>query len=99
MFAGAEPLTYTQHRRWMSRISKQMNLQGITGYTFRHTIITDVDEVTHDANIAAAVAGHSKTSITIQGCWPVCAFIPVSAIDHLEHIGIATHTAAVIEYV
>lgn len=61
-----EPLTYTHHRRWMSRISKQMNLKGITGYTFRHTIITDVYEVTLDANIAAAVAGHSKTSIPMN---------------------------------
>ena len=50
----------------MRHISKQMNMQGITGYTFRHTIITDVYEETHDANIAAAVAGHSKTTITMN---------------------------------
>ncbi len=50
----------------MRRISKQMDMQGITGYTFRHTIITDVYEETHDANIAAAVAGHSKTTITMN---------------------------------
>ena len=35
-------------------------------HTFRHTIITDVYEETHDANIAAAVAGHSKTTITMN---------------------------------
>ena len=33
---------------------------------FRHTIITDIYEATHDANIASAVAGHSKTSITMN---------------------------------
>lgn len=43
-----------------------MGIQGITGYTFRRTIITDIYEETHDANIAAAVAGHSKTTITVN---------------------------------
>ena len=41
-------------------------MKGVTGYTFRHTIITDIYEATHDANIASAVAGHSKTSITMN---------------------------------
>ena len=58
VFGGREPLSYTQHR--------QMNIKGITGYTFRHTVITDIYETTHDANIASAVAGHSKTSITMN---------------------------------
>ena len=66
VFGGAQPLSYTQHRTLMRHISKQMDMQGITGYTFRHTIITDVYEETHDANIAAAVAGHSKTTITMN---------------------------------
>jgi len=66
LFGGAQPLSYTQHRQLMRRISKQMDIKGITGYTFRHTIITDVYEETHDANIAAAVAGHSKTTITMN---------------------------------
>ena len=66
LFGGAQPLSYTQHRTLMRHISKQMGMQGITGYTFRHTIITDVYEETHDANIAAAVAGHSKTTITMN---------------------------------
>ena len=43
-----------------------MGLKGITGYTFRHTIITDIYELTHDANIASAVAGHSKTTTTLN---------------------------------
>ena len=66
LFGGVQPLSYTQHHQLMRRISKQMNIKGITGYTFRHTIITDVYEETHDANIAAAVAGHSKTTITMN---------------------------------
>lgn len=66
LFGGTEPLTYTQHRQMMKRISNQMDIKGITGYTFRHTIITDIYEATHDANIASAVAGHSKTSITMN---------------------------------
>ena len=66
VFGGAEPLTYTQHRQMMRRISNQMEITGITGYTFRHTVITDIYEATHDANIASAVAGHSKTSITMN---------------------------------
>lgn len=66
LFGGAEPLSYTQHRQMMARITKQMGLSGISGYTFRHTIITDVYEETHDANIAAAVAGHSKTTKTMN---------------------------------
>ena len=37
-----------------------------TGYTFRRTIITDIYEETHDANIASAVAGHGKTTITMN---------------------------------
>ncbi len=66
LFGGTEPLSYTQHRQMMRRISKQMDMKGITGYTFRHTVITDIYEATHDANIASAVAGHSKTSITMN---------------------------------
>ena len=66
VFGGREPLSYTQHRQMMNRISNQMNIKGITGYTFRHTVITDIYETTHDANIASAVAGHSKTSITMN---------------------------------
>ena len=58
VFGGREPLSYTQHRQMMHRISNQMNIKGITGYTFRHTVITDIYETTHDANIASAVAGH-----------------------------------------
>lgn len=50
----------------MKRISNQMDIKGITGYTFHHTIITDIYEATHNANIASAVAGHSKTSITMN---------------------------------
>ena len=50
----------------MRYISKQRDMQGITDYTFRRTIITDVCEETHDANIAAVVAGHSKTAITMN---------------------------------
>lgn len=66
VFGGEKPLSYTQHRKLMRRISKQMEMRGITGYTFRHTIITDIYETTHDANIAAAVAGHSKTTTTMN---------------------------------
>ena len=66
LFGGAKPLTYTQHRQMMRRICDQMEMKGVTGYTFRHTIITDIYEATHDANIASAVAGHSKTSITMN---------------------------------
>ena len=65
LFGGATPLSYTQHRQMMRRIGKQMEMTA-TGYTFRHTIITDIYEATHDANIASAVAGHSKTSITMN---------------------------------
>lgn len=66
VFGGETPLSYTQHRKLMYRINKQMGLKGVTGYTFRHTIITDIYEITHDANIAAAVAGHSKTTTTMN---------------------------------
>ena len=66
IFGGASPLTYTQHRKLTYRIFKQMGLKGVTGYTFRHTIITDIYELTHDANIASAVAGHSKTTTTMN---------------------------------
>ena len=50
----------------MRRICDQMEVKGVSGYTFRHTIITDIYEATHDANIASAVAGHSKISITMN---------------------------------
>ena len=66
IFGGASPLTYTQHRKLTYRIFKQMGLKVVTGYTFRHTIITDIYELTHDANIASAVAGHSKTTTTMN---------------------------------
>lgn len=65
LFGGTTPLSYTQHRQMMRRIGKQMDMTA-TGYTFRHTIITDIYEETHDANIASAVAGHSKTTITMN---------------------------------
>jgi len=66
IFGGVSPLTYTQHRKLTYRIFKQMGLKGVTGYTFRHTIITDIYELTHDANIASAMAGHSKTTTTMN---------------------------------
>ena len=66
IFGGANPLTYTQHRKLTYRIFKQMGLKGVAGYTFRHTIITAIYELTHDANIASAVAGHSKTTTTMN---------------------------------
>ena len=66
IFGGVSPLTYTQHRKLTYRIYKQMGLKGVTGYTFRHTIITAIYELTHDANIASAVAGHSKTTTTMN---------------------------------
>lgn len=66
LFGGEKPLTYTQHRQMMKRIMRQMGLNEVSGYTFRHTVITDIYESTHDANIAAAVAGHSKTTTTMN---------------------------------
>lgn len=66
IFGGASPLTYTQHCKLMNRITKQMGLKGVTGYTFRHTIITDIYELTHDTNIYSVVAGHSKATTTMN---------------------------------
>ena len=66
LFGGVQRLSYTQHRQLMRRISKPMDNKGIMGYTFRHTMIADLYEETHDANIAAEVAGHSKTTITMN---------------------------------
>lgn len=66
VFGGREPLSYSRHRNMMRRICRQMGVENVTGYVFRHTVITDIYETTHDANIAAAVAGHSKTSMTMD---------------------------------
>jgi len=56
------------NRVHLSLVSKSNGsaIRSRRSYTFRHTIITDVYEETHDANIAAAVAGHSKTTITMN---------------------------------
>lgn len=66
VFGGEQPITYCKHRNMMKRVCKQMGISQVTGYTFRHTVLTDIYENTHDANIAAAVAGHSKTSMTMD---------------------------------
>ena len=66
IFGGKQPISYGKHRSMMKRVCKQMGVSHITGYTFRHTVLTDIYENTHDANIAAAVAGHSKTSMTMD---------------------------------
>ena len=39
---------------------------AVHDYILKHTIITDVYEETQDTNIAAAVAGHSKTTTTMN---------------------------------
>lgn len=66
IFGGEQPITYCKHRNIMKRVCRQMGIPNVTGYTFRHTVLTDIYENTHDANIAAAVAGHSKTSMTMD---------------------------------
>ena len=47
-----------------------MALKGITGYTFRHTIITDSYEITLDVNMdlrtLSEILGHTKVSLTLQ---------------------------------
>ena len=66
MFGGEAPITYGVFRGIWRRIGRQIDLHGATGYTFRHTILTDLYDATKDVKTTQLYAGHSTPDMTMR---------------------------------
>ena len=49
-----------------SRVRKQIDLCGATGYTFRHTVLTDLYDTTKDVKTTQRYAGHTNPDMTMR---------------------------------
>lgn len=66
IFGGREPLRYQASRDIWNRIRAQINLRGATGYTFRHTVLTDLYDTTKDVKTTQRYAGHTNPDMTMR---------------------------------
>ena len=66
LFGGEAPITYGAFRGIWRRIGRQIDLHGATGYTFRHTILTDLYDATKDVKTTQLYAGHSTPDMTMR---------------------------------
>ena len=66
LFGGEAPITYGTFRGIWRRIGRQIDLRGATGYTFRHTILTDLYDATKDVKTTQLYAGHSTPDMTMR---------------------------------
>lgn len=66
IFGGESPLRYQAFRDIWKRIKAQIDLGGATGYTFRHTILTDLYDTTKDVKTTQRYAGHSNPDMTMR---------------------------------
>lgn len=66
IFGGKEPLRYQAFRDIWSRIRKQIDICGATGYTFRHTVLTDLYDATKDVKTTQRYAGHATPDMTMR---------------------------------
>ena len=66
IFGGKEPLRYQAFRDVWKRIRGQIDICGATGYTFRHTVLTDLYDATKDVKTTQRYAGHSNPDMTMR---------------------------------
>lgn len=66
LFGGEAPVTYGAFRGIWRRIERQIDLHGATGYTFRHTVLTDLYNATKDVKTTQQYAGHSTPDMTMR---------------------------------
>ena len=66
IFGGKEPLRYQAFRDIWSRIRSKIDLCGATGYTFRHTVLTDLYDATKDVKTTQRYAGHTNPDMTMR---------------------------------
>lgn len=66
IFGGKEPLNYQTFRDIWKRLREQIDLCGATGYTFRHTVLTDLYDTTKDVKTTQRYAGHSNPDMTMR---------------------------------
>ena len=66
IFGGKEPLRYQAFRDVWKRIREKIDLCEATGYTFRHTVLTDLYDATKDVKTTQRYAGHSNPDMTMR---------------------------------
>ena len=66
IFGGKEPLRYQAFRDIWKRIREKIDLGEATGYTFRHTVLTDLYDATKDVKTTQRYAGHSNPDMTMR---------------------------------
>lgn len=67
MLGGKTPLSYTQVRRMLSHIQKEMEFdESISPRRFRSTVLTDIYDTTKDIKQAQAAAGHTTATMTLK---------------------------------
>lgn len=67
IFGGDAPLSYTQLRRMLNRIRKDIGFEEtIVPQRFRTTVLTDIYDTTKDIKKTQAAAGHTTAAMTLK---------------------------------
>ena len=67
LLGGDAPLSYTQLRRMLNRIRKDIGFEEtIVPQRFRTTVLTDIYDTTKDINAAKDAAGHTTSAMTLK---------------------------------
>lgn len=66
IFGGEVPLRCQAVRDIWKRIRAKIELYGATGYTFRHTVLTDLYDATKDVKTTQRYAGHATPDMTMR---------------------------------
>lgn len=66
IFGGETPITFQMFRDMWKRIGNRIDLHGATGYTFRHTVLTDLYDATKDVKSTQRYAGHATPDMTMR---------------------------------
>ena len=67
LFGCDAPLSYTQLRRMLSRIQKDIGFEEtIVPQRFRTTVLTDIYDTTKDIKKTQAAAGHTTAAMTLK---------------------------------
>ena len=67
VLGGKTPLSYTQTRKVLRRIQKEMGFdETLSPRRFRSTVLTDIYDTTKDIKQAQAAAGHTTATMTLK---------------------------------
>ena len=67
LIGGDAPLSYTQLRRMLNRIRKDISFEEtIVPQRFRTTVLTDIYDTTKDIKKTQAAAGHTTAAMTLK---------------------------------